>query len=260
VAGWGCSVILTIPYKPLTRCGLEELEAQQRFNERSGRCSGGVAFARKDNNEDCPEKDAARSAILSLLTLDKMPERVSVLSMPGLSWRFESALLKQRDQNWRLKETTEKVDLMCVENDRFIYYSAATKMPGNVGRLVRSLPRPIFAERAIGNGIVSRYALANVDDLMAEGQEAFDVAWLDYTGPLSLARMKLIQGFFKSSVRRVLIVTALKARWNAETSRVITRHGGCLAWMQARLRAQVLHAIEYQDGLSPMVQIAVSAP
>jgi hypothetical protein len=83
------------------------------------------------------------------------------------------------------------------------------------------------------------------------------LAWLDYTGPLSIERMKLIRRFWMHGRCRTLVVTSLKARWNKETSETIARNGGPLAWHRARLLGTVLHEIEYQDGASPMVQFAI---
>ncbi len=245
--------VLRIPYKPLSRCSIDELAAQQQMNERRQRQYGGVMFARR---EDDSEKAAAREAILDLLTLDRKPEPLSVLTMPGLHWTFEVALMKRRDPHWRNQQAIERTRFTCVENDRFIYYSATTKMPGNKHCCLRTLDRPDYAERAMGQGVVDRFIFANVDDLIQSG-ESFDVAWLDYTGPLSIDRMKLIERFWRESVRDTLIVTSLKARWNKDTSLRIERHGGLIEWQRARLPGRVLHEIEYQDG-SPMAQFAVS--
>lgn len=244
-------MIHVIPYKALTRCNIDELAAQQVLNERALRNTSGVMFARK---VDHSEKDAARASILQILA--SAPAPLFVLTMPGLNWTFEVGLLKQREPHWRLQQAVASMRLTCVENDRFIYYSAVTKMPGNKHCLLRSLARPDYAERAMGNGIIDRYVFANVDDLMQSG-ESFDVVWLDYTGPLSVDRMKRIQRFWRDSVRSTLIVTSLKARWNRETADTIVRNGGCMGWLRSRLQGRVLHEIEYQDGPSPMIQFAV---
>lgn len=245
-------MILSIPYKALSKCGIAELAVQQQWNARRT-AAGGVAFARKEEHQG---KDAARSAILSLLTLEAEPAAVSVLSMPGLNWTFEANLLKQREPHWRQLGSVSSMRLTCVENDRFIYYSAATKMPRSKTCVIKTHPRPEYAEQAIGHGLIDRYVFANIDDLMAAG-ESFDYAWLDYTGPLSVSRMKIIKRFWAESVRNTLIVTSLKARWNRETSDTIERNGGPLGWMRSRLPGAVVHEIEYQDGGSPMVQFAV---
>ena len=65
---------------------------------------------------------------------------------------------------------------------------------------------------------------------------------------------------WSTSVRQVLVVTALKARWNRETSDAIGRAGSHGAWMRKQLPGDVLHDIEYQDGASPMAQIALRRP
>jgi hypothetical protein len=58
-------------------------------------------------------------------------------------------------------------------------------------------------------------------------------------------------------VRSTLIVTTLKARWNQETDRAVRKHGGYCEWAVSPFHDQIgLHAIEYQDGASPMFQFA----
>lgn len=245
-------MILSIPYKPLSQCSLEELAAQQAMNDRR-RQVGGVAFARK---EDGDGKREARQAIADMLTLEAHPESLSMLTMPGIGWHFEGKLLKLREPDWRNQPMTTKLHLTCAENDRFVYYSAVTRMPGK-HTLMRSLDRPAYAERAMGNGVINSYQFANVDDLMQSGC-TFDYAWLDYTGPLSIARMKVIRKFWSESIRHTLIVTSLKARWNRETSDAIARKGGLLDWLRPQLPGAVRHEIEYQDGASPMTQFAIA--
>ncbi len=249
-------MILSIPYKALARCNLEELGAHVAANNRrAGQPLGGIAFARK---EDTVEKDAAREKILHLLELGSADGPQRVLSMPGLSWFFEAQLLKQREPGWRKQKTTTTVELTCVENDRFVYYSAATKMPGNKSTVIRTLPRPPYAERCMGNGMVSRYVFADVDDLLQDRRECFDFAWLDYTGPLSVERMRKISEFWLIGQAKTLVVTSLKARWNKETGRAMERRGGPAGWLRARLPGTELHCVEYQDGASPMIQFAVT--
>ncbi len=214
-------------YKPLYRCNIEELAAIQH-----SRPSGGMLFARNPERE---AKDAARRQILNLLTFDAWPGSLRILTMPGLDWRFERKLLGKREGDW-----------------------AATTMPGlNTKRaLTRIVPAPTFAERTIKTKFIQNFHFANVDDLMRESTERWDAVWLDYTGPLSKERLKLIAEFYASSVRGILIVTSLKARWNRETSDAIARCGGHSEWLQKHLPGQILHDIEYFD-TSPMAQFAV---
>lgn len=243
---------LSIPYKALSRCNIEELAAQQMANERK-RQTGGIAFARKAEHS---EKDAARTAIVEALTMSRYPGRIDILSMPGMSWNFETAVLRNRDENWRVSGV-HNTAFTCIENDRFVFYSQTTRMPGLRLGTMRSIERPLYAERAMGNSIIERFVFANVDDLMAQGTEKFDAAWLDYTGPMNVERMRLIRRFWEASVRDLLVVTTLKARWNKETSRMVDRHGGILNWHRNVLPGIVEHEIEYQDGASPMAQFAI---
>ena len=237
-------------YKPLYRCNIEELAAMQHV-----RPSGGMLFAR---NPDREEKDAARRQILDLFTQEKWPKHLSILTMPGLDWRFERKLLGKREGDWMRYAGTQRTTITGAENDRFIYYSAATTMPGlNTKRaLTKILPPEKYAERTISTKFISRFHFANIDDLMVETTQAWDAVWLDYTGPLTKERLKLIESFFHRSVRSTLIVTALKARWNRETSDAITRAGGHSEWLRKHLPGDVLHDLEYFD-TSPMAQFAV---
>lgn len=238
-------------YKPLYRCDIEELAAMQVT-----RPSGGVLFAR---NPDREEKDSARRLILDLFAPDKWPDFLGVLTMPGLDWRFERKLLSKREDNWLQKRNCPaRTRITSIENDRFIYYSAVHQMPGLHTRraVTRILRPPSYAERLVSTRFIDGFQFANVDDLMRESSMTWDVAWLDYTGPLTLERIRLIASFFERSIRSIVIVTALKARWNRDTSNAIERAGGHSAWMAKHLPGEVLHDIEYFD-TSPMAQFAV---
>lgn len=247
--------------RPLSRCGLEELAVHQI----TATPSGGVLFARK---KERGEKDEARRYIVDLLGDVEAFPTLSVLTLPGLEWKFENKLLGRREGNWAGKDRPgpTRTTLTCIENDRSIYHAAIMQMPGmkhwrNAQRTnppIKVLQAPSFAERAIANPWVDGFYFGNVDDLMRSDTRMFDAAWLDYTGPLTCERVALIRQFFEKRVRHVLVVTALRARWTRETSDAITRAGGHSAWFLRGMRADVLHDINYQDGPSPMAQIAVA--
>lgn len=243
-------------YRPLTRCGHEELAMHLRSKLHNAP-SGGIAFARKPSED---AKHEARAAVLYLLNPGFWPGRLSVLTMPGLKWKFEGALLKMREQQNLLKRAPLRTSIDCIENDRSIYHAAAVRMPGmrHPEHVFRVEQSPRWAERAVSGWWINRYFFGNVDNLMADPPRIYDVAWLDYTGPLSVDRMAIIRRFFELHVRSLLVVTSLKARWNRETSAAIERAGGCNEWTHAALGGgPVAHAIEYQDGPSPMAQLAV---
>ncbi len=186
-------------YKPLYRCDVEELATIQQT-----RPSGGVLFAR---NPDREAKDAARQKILDLFSWTARPGAFSILTMPGLDWRFERKLLGRREGNWMKKAGPSNTKITAIENDRFIFYSASHKMPGlndTKRALTKSLPAPDFGERTLSTKFISKFHFANVDDLMVMTTEAWDAVWLDYTGPLTIARLKVISAFFDRSVRETL--------------------------------------------------------
>lgn len=239
-----------VNYKPLYRCNIEELAAMQ-----ISRPSSGVMFAR---NPDREQKDMARGKIIGLFSKIAWPRPLSILTMPGLDWKFERKLLGRREGDWGNGQCAQRTQITSVENDRYIYYSAATKIPGlNTRRaLTKILPPASFAERTISTRFIERFHFANVDDLMQETDEVWDAVWLDYIGPLTNERLRLIQRFYQRSVRSVLIVTARKARWNRDTSNAIERSGGHSQWLRKYLEGDVLHDIEYFD-TSPMAQFAV---
>lgn len=249
-------------YKALSRCNIEELAAHQLTIDPSG----GILFARKPDGE---EKIKARQLVLDLFSAAKWDRPLNMLTLPGLQWRFERLLLGAREPGWMKRPNPNRTHFTGVENDRAIYYSACTQMIGveTPNRLIKPVKRERFqfAECAYKTRFAS-FFFANVDDFLRndwkppayrdQAKAGWDAAWLDYTGPLSIDRLKAIAEFFQKHVREVLIVTALKARWNKLTSEAILKAGGHSAWLAKHLPGEVLHDIEYFD-TSPMVQFAV---
>lgn len=247
-------------YRPLSRCGIEELAVHQI----TATPSGGVLFARKTERG---EKDEARRHIIDLLGDVQAFPTLSVLTLPGLDWKFERKLLGRREGDWFRGDAPVRTTLTGIESDRSIYHAAIMAMPGMrtwkpSSRGMKNPPIVVhpstsFAERAVSNPWVDRFFFGNVDDLMRIDDRVFDAAWLDYTGPMSIERLAIVRKFFDNRVRSVLVVTALRARWNRETSDAIAKAGGHSPWFLRAVGGEVLHDIDYQDGASPMAQIAV---
>lgn len=249
-------------YKPVSKLGMEELAAWSR-NTRPG---GGVLFAR---NVDGEEKREARQRILNLFHPDVWPGPLNMMTMPGLHWRFERQLLAVRESGWMRRSSPRRTHFTGVENDRAIYFASVTQMPGleTPNNLIKPVKREKFpfAEHAVKTKYAS-FFFANVDDVMRHEWQrpayrenlslGWNAAWLDFTGPLSVQRLALIEKFYDKYIRSTLIVTALKARWDRDTNAAITKAGGHSEWMKAHLPGEVLHDIEYMD-TSPMTQFAV---
>jgi hypothetical protein len=246
--------------RPLRACSIEELAVHQI----TAMPSGGVMFARKKERD---AKDEARSHILNLLGNTLAYPTLSILTMPGLQWRFENKLLGRRERDWATKpgQKAESTAIEAIESDRSIFYGAVTMMPGMADWKHRRMDNPPitmlqpskFAERAVANPFVERFSFGNVDDLMRHAQREYDAAWLDYTGPMSVERLRVIAEFYRRCIRSLLVVTSMRARWNRESSDTVARHGSVHAWLRSALPGPVLHEIDYQDGPSPMSQFAV---
>jgi hypothetical protein len=252
----GKTIAQVAEYRSLRACGIEELAVHQT----TATPSGGVLFARK---QDRTNKDAAREQVLDLFGGDRWPKSLSILTMPGVDWKFERKLLGRREGNWYCKPAPHRTYLTAIENDRSIYHAAVLLMPGITHgntSVTQVLEGTKFAERAVRNRWVQRYFFGNVDDLMRmhDAAHQYDAAWLDYTGPMSVDRLRAIKQFFNVGIRHTLVLTVLRARWNRETSEAIDRAGGHTVWLLRALPGYVLHDIEYQDGNgSPMAQVAV---
>lgn len=250
-----------VNYKPQRLCGLEELAADQL----TLKPDGGVSFARLPDGES---KQHARQLILDIFAPQKWGGPLNMLTMPGANWKFEHKLLTARENGWTRKARPSRTFFSGVENSRAVYYTATMQMPG-VGT-PNALIKPVrkekfpFAEHAVKTKYAS-FFFANVDDFLAHEwlgqpyrdiQPGWDAAWLDYTGPLTVERLATIARFFEKYIRSVLIVTALKARWNKQAGEAILMAGGHSAWLTNNLPGEVLHDLEYFD-TSPMAQFAV---
>lgn len=243
------------PHKPLL--SWEDAWALDRAQDRSGMARGGVQFAQ---NIDGAEKSAARRLILDLFHPDKWPDRLRMLTMPGLHWKFERKLLGMREGDWMSSTASpaRKTHFTSAENNRSIFTASMHKLPRNYREIIQETAPWSFAEIGFSTGLVTHF-FCNVDDLMGhEWDRHFDAAWLDYTGPLSIERLNLIRRFHEKYLGRgILIITALRARWNRESVDAIEKAGGHSEWLRQNLAGAILHDIKYMD-TSPMAQFAVS--
>ena len=238
--------------RPIAQLGMEELAARQREIAPSG----GVLFAR---NADGDEKVEARQRVLDLFHPDRWPERLHILTMPSVQWRFERKLLATREEGWMRRAKPASTYFTACENDRAIFYASVAQMPGlHTPEAELKKIKPFqFAE----TGMKTRYAslfFANVDELMGHNNwnDGWDAAWLDYTGPLTVERLALIKRFYHAYISSTLVVTALKSRFNQTTTNAIARAGGHSEWLRKHLDGEVLHDFEYFD-TSSMAQFAV---
>jgi hypothetical protein len=182
-----------------------------------------------------------------------------MLTTPGLQWRFERKLLGAREPGWLRKPKPVRTYFTACENDRAIFHAAVAQMPSlyTPDSELKPIKPYAFAER----GVKTRYAsffFASIDNLMSLDcwDSGWDAVWLDYTGPLTVERLALIKQFYHRYVDSILIVTALKSRFNATTAKAVERAGSHSLWLRNHLDGEVLHDLEYFD-TSLMAQFAV---
>lgn len=246
--------IETAKYKPLATCGMEELAAHQRHVVPKN----GVLFARKADGE---EKIAARQRVLDLFAPDVWTGRLHMLTMPGLKWRFERLLLGMRELGWTRSVRPRGTYFTSVEQQRSLYYAGVEQMPGMATpeTVVKTLRNFSFAEHGLKTNYAS-YFLADIDEFMLyEPWDQWDAVWLDYTGPLSVRRLDIIQRFYQKHISGILIVTALASRFDETTTAAVHQAGSYIDWIIKKIDGDVLHAFEYFD-TSAMVQVAIRKP
>lgn len=233
---------------------MEELAARQR----GILANGAVLFAR---NADGEEKTAARQRVLDLFRPERWPQRLHMLTMPSLQWRFERKLLGSREVGWLRASAPRRTYFTSLENERAIYFAAVAQMPGlhtPNSELRRIRPERFrFAEMAVKTRYAS-FFFANVDDMMMQDywDEGWDAVWLDYCGPMTVERLALIARFYRDYVRAVLVITVLNGRHPEKTVEALAKFGDHSRWFRAHLDGEVLHDFEYFD-TSPMVQFAI---
>ena len=236
---------------------IDELAHRQiAANCRGKHLTGAVRYARKT---EFSEKHKARSTILALLTKERF-EKLSILTLPSLSWEFENRLLALRESGWVYRnKATKRTYITGVEIDPAVYRAACLKMPRGEDCAFISVPNsPMWTAHTMGSNCVNKFHNCDVFNLMKHCEYMWDAAWLDFTGPLSRQKIEDIQRFYFGKVKGTLIVTCLAARYDQATSIELEMFGELEGWFETLLPGKIEHCIRYQDGMSPMIQYAVS--
>lgn len=208
----------------------------------------GVAYARGMH----VEKSTARRAVRGLFTRQMWPKSLSILTMPGLDWTFEDALLRSREGNFydhRGERGPRRTFITAIERTEAIYRAAVKKMPGLLNGL-KQKESPPYATASLKTPQIMRFHRCEferlADHYVKHREHGFDAAWLDFTGPLTNDLMDLMTVFFHAAIRWRLVVTSLAARWPAGTRDAFRWHP---------YPANRLWTMTYADN-SPMVQVA----
>jgi hypothetical protein len=209
------SAVATVPRRVLSTLCIESLAAAVRLR---GRDDPGQRFAKLGIRGD-GDKHVAR-----LRARDAMnrPEFRSFLTMPGLFFAFEWLLLGKRERGRVFadkRRRPEKTWLTCIEREPEIWRGGIKYMPHLDHGHIKMVPTLPGAKNSIRAPFVFRYHEITFEDYVAAGMR-FDAAFLDFNGPLSLARCAAIRTFWTESHPAVLVVNSQQGRyrdgWNAE--------------------------------------------
>jgi len=220
---------------------IETLAAVAR--KRLEKASGGIAFAQE---RERPKKEAVRQRLLDRLTPQMWPEQLSIVTMPGANWSFETRLLENRNYDVGLSQRSlENTFITAIENDPVVYAAGLLNVPGGFNRgEVRFHPRSAwdYATFTSQTFWVQRYFCCDVLDFCRYKERLYDVAWLDMTGPISSDLLRVLPRFWNECVGTYLVVTALNARWANDIGRRLERAGGPF-----QLLRSVLDGAEYES-------------
>jgi len=236
-----------MPDKRLARMTTEELAIVVEADKHN---SSGINYARKGAH---PKKDVARRAVLDLFSPAQFPDGLRMLTFPGIHWVFERQLLAIR---WDHDKHTRILGIEC---DEAIFRGSLKYLPGLKYGL-RELRTPPWASTlyAVKKTDV-QYARGWFESLAADNcGPRFSGAWLDFSGPISASAMRHIGEMWdRGRILKRLVITGLRARYEAGLSDRLIDHGGLKEWALSHLSgACVLHYVEYCD-VVPMWQLAV---
>ena len=225
--------------------------------------SSSINYARLENSHVARViKADARGRVARLFLPRVWPGPLSILTMPGLKWAFEREILGYREVDLKKEDGhPQRTHIASIEWDEAIFRCALGFIPKGEDDDIIQVQAPEFASDSYRTKQIARYHRGRFEDLAewyVTSDYSFDAAWLDFSGPVSMARMVAIQRFWLSSIKWRLVVTAMNARWDADASAAIARAGGITEWFVKSLPgAQLILDDRYQSAHTPMLQIGV---
>lgn len=230
---------------------MEILAANVVHDRRNNKESPGVSFARTVFMDPAGRsgKDSARGALIGKFG-SAHPRPLSILTLPGVAWRFEKKILYHR------RRAGLETKITALEKDPAIFAASLADMPGN-SRGYEYVDQHESSAAAVSTYKIHRYYCAAFEDFARTNEETFDAAWIDLTGPVG---EKVLLGLARlwPYVREALVVTSLKARWNRVTSARVRHLGGVANLLKTTLQGSAVECDhEYCDS-SPMSQVTLT--
>lgn len=251
-----------VPGVSLTKYTNHELGVRIARRSNAPRQEPGVAWARLMRAANRPEKDAAREAVLRLLTVERFPN-LKILTLPASEWRFEHALLSARGEPEN--RGPGRTLIHSLERDIAVYRAACHNIPNSKsatrkGEHVRTPECPPFASAHVQSAKVGAFYCCTFEDYANDDNTCgpvFNAAWLDFTGKLTPSRLDAIARFWDRQLRSLLVVTLYNARTCDWITGLIRGAGGVEHLLAARMSGAVVEdVLHYGDG-APMVQITL---
>jgi hypothetical protein len=226
--------------------------------------TSGVAFARKAHMTTMRAKDAARWRIIDSLSREEWPNKLRVLTLPGLEWLFERELINSRDyaihgDGWKAspqgaqffrKDTA--TEIVALEYDPAVYFGSIKWMPAAKKKLTQLSPH------ALSTSKIEVYYFTDAETFIGDTAcPHVDAAWLDFTGYMTPARLYRINRFWKEKCGHQLAITVLNARYPSHVKAHVLKHGSMEKWISSVLGGNVYDIHHYFDDHSAMLQIIV---
>lgn len=247
----------------LTAHRLAMIEVAERgLNRRT--ITTGIAYARSNEPE---AKRLARRRLLRLWNRNVWPRGLSIVTMPGLNWKFEQALLQSRENASTMggerppsgrrtdfiHSNTRRTHIDAIEREPTVFLGAIMAMPGRRWGIAEMEPAP-FASRSVKTPFIKRFHLAQIERVLLTAEHPYDAMWLDFNGPLTDARIEGIRrAWGVGLVRTHLAVTLLAARQTVgyDAGRAVDLLRSICP------KSEVIDAFHYQSGRSPMSQLVL---
>lgn len=225
--------------------------------------TSGVAFARKAHTSAMLEKNRARWRVIEAVSRGQWPNKLRMLTMPGLEWTFENLLLAQRDydlhsDSWHAHQYSNghfvgdklATEFYCVERDPAIYFAALKYIPAKRKGFEQLSPHSIRTKR------INLYYFTDVETFIGDPNcPAADAAWLDFTGYMIPARLSRIRRFWREKCGSLLAITVLNARYPHHVRCKVQEFGSMTAWIAETLGGTLIDEYPYYDEHSAMLQL-----
>ena len=225
-----------------------------RINLGQGKRDAGIRYARRAQQV---VKYDARNRVLHHFRPSVIGRRgapLNILTMPGMDWRFERALINDREHG-KGKVRPRSTFITAIESSHPVYVLGMRNMPGGAESLSTAVTCPAWARAASKSYAISRYFLTTFEQLAEhEDRPPYDGAWIDLTGPITGPRLDAFEKLWRR-IRGCLVVTSLNARWPVGIGEEIQRAGGLAEILMERMDGAVAtENFVYRD-TSPMSQI-----